>query len=193
MASPPGSSLRWLTLALLVPLLVLGTLAWLGTRVQVRAAGSAAREDAKVAGGIAAEELARKLAAAVETGKIYPDPPVPGTRAAADDVLDGSDAAALRALRDDPAARISPAGLPRRVLAGFRVFEMTQDAADGAALLAIATGDAPSVLTPRVFGVVPAGDWPQRWARGERAREVFRRHPEVAAAGAWIPENDGTW
>jgi signal transduction histidine kinase len=185
----PSSSLRWLTVALLV----LGTLAWRGTRSQVRAAWSAAREDAKGAVGISAGELARNLAAAVETVNIYPDPPLPGTRSAADDVLDGNDTAALRKLRDNPEAGISPAGLPRRVLAGFRVYENTKAAADGAALLAIATGDALSVLTPRVFALLPAGDWPERWARGERAREVFRRHPEVGAAGAWVSENDGTW
>ena len=121
----PGSSLRWLTLAVLLPLLVLGVLAWLGTRAQVKAAWSLAREEAKVSANFAEESISRALAAAVETAPLFPDPPQPGVASAADVVLDGSDLAALKNLRDDPAAGLSPGGLPRRVLAGFRVFEQT--------------------------------------------------------------------
>jgi hypothetical protein len=108
MTSPAGSSLRWLTLAVLLPLLVLGVLAWRGTQTQVRAAWSSAREEAKVAGGFAEESLSRELAAAVETAPLFADPPVPGVASAADAVLDGTDLTSLRALRDDPAAGLSP-------------------------------------------------------------------------------------
>lgn len=187
-------TLRWLTLAVLLPLLVLGVLAWLGTRAQVRAAWSSARDEAKSSAVIAEELLGRELAAAVETVPLFPDPPEPGTSSAADAVLDGNDPSALRALRDDPAAGRSPAGLPRQVLAGFRLYDLTKDAADGEALLKLATQDAPSVLTPLAFAKLGplAGDWPQRWARGDQARALFHRHSEVNARGKWISEGGET-
>ncbi len=204
MPASPGSSLRWLTLALLIPLVVLGVLAWLGTRAQVKAAWSS-REEARVAGSFAADTLTRELAAAVETVLIYPDPPVPGPPAAANDVLNGSDLDALRRLRDNPDAGLSPAGLPRRVLAGFRVCEIVNGAKDRQALLGIATRGAPSVLTPIViegkFGLSSldaardgrASGPSLDWARDERARKVLRKHPALAVGGAWISENGRTW
>ena len=83
MTRPAGSSLHWLTLAVLLPLLVLGVLAWLGTRAQVKAAWSVAREEAKVAGAFAKESISRELAAAVETAPLFPDPPQPVEASAA--------------------------------------------------------------------------------------------------------------
>ncbi len=191
MSRPAGSSLHWLTLAVLVPLLLLGVLAWLGTRAQVKAAWSSAREEAKVAATFAAESISRELTAAVETARLFPDPPLPGVASAGDAVLDGDDLAALRKLRDDPAAGLSPAGLPRRVLAGFRVFERTRDSEDARLLVGIATVDAPSVLTPLVFAQVDEPASQARWARGDAARAIFRRHPGVASAGQWIAGQGG--
>ncbi len=191
MNRPAGSSLRWLTLAVLLPLLVLGVLGWLGVRAQVKAAWSSAREEAKVAGRFAAESMSRELAAAVETTSLFPDPPVPGEASAADAVLDGDNLTSIRQLRDDPQAGISPAGLPRRVLAGFRVFEASGDPADAQILLGLATGDAASVLTPLVFAKV--GESPQKWSHGEQARALLKRHPEIDSAGKWINSDDETW
>lgn len=182
----PGSSLRWLTLAVLLPLLLLGVLAWLGTKAQVKAAWSSAREEAKVAASFAEESISRELAAAVETAPLFPDPPLPGLASAGDAVLDGKDVAALRKLRDDPAAGMSPAGLPRRVLAGFRVFEHTRDPEDARLLAAIATKDAPSILAPLVFNKVDEQASQGRWERGEQARAIFRQHPDVTSSGKWI-------
>lgn len=195
MTRPPGNSLRWLTLAVLLPLLVLGVLAWLGTRAQVRAAWSSAREEAKVAGTSVGEAVSRELASAVETIRLFPDPPVPGEAAAGDAVLDGNDLAALRKLRDDPAAGLSPAGLPRRALAGFRVWELAGDPADARDLIDIAADDAPSVLTPLVFQKLgkEAGDWPERWSRREKAREVLLRHPDVIGSSKWIIDEGEVW
>ena len=195
MSPAKGTSLRWLIVAVLVPLLVLGVLAWLGTRAQVRAAWSLAREEAKVAANFAEESISRALATAVETAPLFPDPPQPGVASAADAVLDGSDLAALKTLRDDPAAGLSPAGLPRRVLAGFRVAAQTREPTDARVLVALATTDAPSVLTPLVFKQAPevAGDWPARWACGEQARAIFRQYPATDPSGEWLVENDGTW
>ena len=190
-----GRSLRWLNLAVLLPLLVLGVLAWIGTRVQVRAAWSVARDQAKTAGGFAEESLTRELAAAVETAPLFADPPVPGAVSAADAVLDGTDLTALRALRDDPAAGLSPAGLPRRVIAGLRVLEKNPAAEDAEILLDLSTADAPSVLTPLVFQQLgdAAARWPERWARGDQARALLRRHPETDAGGEWHVYQNKTW
>ena len=187
----PSSSLHWLTLAVLLPLLVLGVLAWLGVRAQVKAAWSSAREEAKVAGKFVGETMTRELTAAVDTTPLFPDPPLPGVASAADVVLDGNDLTELRKLRDDPEAGISPAGLPRRVLAGFRVFEASKDPADAKVLVSLATGDAASVLTPLAFAKV--GESPRSWAEGERARAIFRQHPEIDPAGKWIGDGDETW
>ena len=194
MIQKPGTSLRWLTLAVLLPLIVLGVLAWLGTRAQVRAAWSSAREEAKVAAILAEKSLSAELAAAVETAPLFPDPPPPGVSSTADAVLDGIDAAALRSLRDDSAAGLSPAGLPRRVLAGFRLYDLSKDPKDGETLLEIATQDAPSVLTPLVFTKLAslAGDLPQSWARGDRARTLFHQHPDTGPAGKWITNSGKT-
>ncbi|MGL5017473.1 MAG: sensor histidine kinase [Luteolibacter sp.] len=193
MIQQPGSSLRWLTLAVFLPLVVLGVLAWLGTRAQVKAAWSSAREEAKVAATFAAESISRELTAAVETAPLFPDPPPPEVASAGDAVLDGNDLVALRKLRDDLAAGLSPAGLPRRVLAGFRVFERTRELEDARLLVSIATVDAPSVLTPLVFNQVDEPASQARWARGDAARAIFRQHPDVATAGQWIAGQGGNW
>ncbi len=155
-----------------------------------------------MAAGIAAEALDRNLISAQEIVKLFPDPPVPGSFSKADDLLDGSDLTALRSLRDDPDAGISPAGLPRRVLAGLRVYEMTKNPADREAILKIAVREAPSVLTPRALVTV---DWAgaegpefwsqiqQTWEKSEEIRHLFRRYPNAGSSGRWVSGHDGTW
>lgn len=185
------SSLHWLTLAVLLPLLVLGVLAWMGVRAQVKAAWSAAREEAKVLGKYAEESMSRELTAALITTPLFPDPPLPGIASKADAILDGDNLTELRKLRDDPQAGISPAGLPRRVLAGFRVFEASKDPADAKVLVSLATGDAASVLTPLVFS--KTGQSHGSWTEGEQARAMLRKHPEMDSAGKWIGDSNETW
>ncbi len=176
---------------MLLPLLVLGVLAWLGVRAQVKAAWSFAREESKAAGRYAEEVMTRELTAAVKTTPLFPDPPVPGTASAADAVLDGNDLTSLRQLRDDSQAGISPAGLPRRVLAGFRVFETSGDSADAEALISLALGDAASVLTPLVFKKL--GKSGEDWTQGEQARVFLKQYPEIASVGKWISKTNETW
>lgn len=197
MARPARSSLPWLTLAVLLPLIVLGVLAWLGTRAQVSAAWAVARDEAKVAGGFAAESLTNDLAAAVVCAPCFADPPVPGVASAADAVLDGVDLTSLRALRDNPAAGLSPAGLPRQVLAGLRVIAQSDAPADAEALVSLATTTAPSVLTPMVFkqlgDCAAAQSGAARWARCDHARALFRRHPETNSTGHWLIDLGESW
>ncbi len=194
MSSVKGTSLRWLTLAVLLPLLVLGVLAWLGTRAQVRAAWSSARDEAKATADFSAKLLSRGLEEAVVGTIIFSDPPVPGP-SVADEVLDGTDLKVLRSLRDGPPAGLSAAGLPRRVLAAFRAFGMTGAAEDSRALVRLATQDEPSILTAEVFRKVP--DLPagllESWASDDKARKIFRNHPEIGGAGKWIEENGELW
>ncbi len=194
MAPVKGTSLRWLTLAVLLPLLVLGVLAWLGTRAQVRAAWSSARDEAKATAEFSAKILSRGLEEAVVGTIIFSDPPVPGP-SVADEVLDGTDLKVLRSLRDGPPAGLSPAGLPRRVLAAFRAFGKTGAAEDSGALVRLATQDEPSILTAEVFRKVP--DLPagllESWASDDKARKIFRNHPEIGGAGKWIEENGELW
>ncbi len=188
------SSPQWLTLAVLLPLVVLGVLAWMGVKAQVRAAWSSAKEEARVAGRNAQAVLERELSEALQTAALFPDPPVPGEAFEADAVLDGGDPAKLRSLRDDPEAGISPAGLPRRVLAGFRLLESGGNAEDLAMLVKLATRDAPSLLTPLVLR--NAGDVAKQeaelWSAGDRAREACRRRPQTSEAGVWM-DGDITW
>lgn len=107
-------SLRWLHLAVLGPLLLLAALAWWGTRSQLDAAWAEARNEAELLAPKLASEVAADLEKAIIKVPSYPDPPVPGLRTAADDLLDSEDIKALSELAADPDAGLSPAGLPRR-------------------------------------------------------------------------------
>ncbi|MBK1818369.1 HAMP domain-containing histidine kinase [Luteolibacter yonseiensis] len=189
------SSLRWLTLAVLLPLLLLGGLAWLGTRSQVRAAWSSAREEAESAAELRAGYLAGVLFENIQSVGLFPNPPVPTVFSGRDAVLDGTETDALGKLRDDPAAGHSASGLPRRVLAGFRLYELTRAKEDAEALAALAVREEPSVLTAVVLSKIPYldGKWSEEWAAGEVARGVSRRHPEIAGTGIWLEDRGGMW
>lgn len=99
-------------------------LAAIGTRAQIRAAWSEVRDEAKRLAADRAVLWDRLLDESIQQAALYPALPVPGSASPADEVLDGRDVAALAKLRDDPAAGLSPAGLPRRVLAALRLLEI---------------------------------------------------------------------
>jgi signal transduction histidine kinase len=179
----------------LVPLLVLAGLALLGIRAQTQAAWSAAREEAKGIAALTAEPLARELAARLALMPLFPDPPAPGPPAVAGDPLFGDDSAALVKLRDDPAAGLSPAGLPRRVLAALRLLELEPNAQRPEELVQLVTRDAPSILTTTVLTRL-AETHPDigrpalaHWRQGEQALAVLQQ----AGAGGWQAAADGTW
>jgi two-component system phosphate regulon sensor histidine kinase PhoR len=170
-----------LSLAVLVPLLVLAGLALLGIRAQTQAAWSAAREEAKGIAALTAEPLARELTALVALMPLFPDPPSPGPAAIANDPLFGDDTAALVKLRDDPAAGLSPAGLPRRVLAALRLLELEPNALPPKDLVQLVTRDAPSILTTTVLARLaethPDIGQPalKHWQQGEQALASWRQ------------------
>lgn len=191
MVRPPDRSLHWLTLAVVLPLVVLAVLAWLGTRTQLDAAWKEAREEATRR----AEELASKmnstLAAAEITVPLYLDPPVPGRPSERDTILDGNDIPVLLAMQKDPEAGSSPAGLPRRVLAALRIHELDPDIQDTEQVINLVTKVAPSILTRKALEVVGASEEQrQAWATAEDICRFAQRDPE-AASGTYFTSRDG--
>lgn len=132
----------------------------------------------------------------------YSDPPRPPADAADSGRFQaaGEDPEALRALRDDPAAGPSPAGLPQRTLAAAALLKLEPTPANATALQELALGQGASLLTPRILEEASSraaslpdwkADWRERWDRQERDRAVARRHPEMN--GGWVKEEDGAW
>jgi signal transduction histidine kinase len=188
----PSQRFRWLLAAALVPVLVLAALAFLGARAQRDAALQGARREAVATAVLVAEWLAAELPAAIETAPLIDDPPQPRPDATMEIVDQAAgDAGALRALRDDPDAGFSPAGLPIRILAGLRLWEKTKDPQDAAALATLAADEAASVLSPTIFDRLGDADRAAAWQRGARARTALRQHPGIDAQGRWIPTADG--
>ncbi len=188
-ASAP--SLRWLTLAVLLPLILLAVLAALGTRAQFRAAWEQARREAERIAPAKAAEVARTLEEKTVTAPLYPDPPAPGPPSAADAVLDGSDIPALLALRDNPDAGLSPSGLPRRALAALRVLELDRSAQEAPLLVSLLTREAPSILTGRALERLDAPPAVlDAWQESETFRDLLRRHPQTGKDGLWLSLTD---
>lgn len=163
--------MRWLTLAVLLPLLVLAALAWIGTRAQLKAAWTDAREEASRIVAERSATLAQALDAAVLTIPRYPDPPIPGNSSEKDAILDSTDLPALSALRDDPEAGLSPAGLPRRALAALRIHALDPTAQSPSDLTQLLTRDAPSILTTRALQQTDPAALPD-WLLAEQARRL---------------------
>jgi two-component system phosphate regulon sensor histidine kinase PhoR len=182
------------TIAVVVPLLTMAALAWMGLKAQSQAIWDEKREEAIRLVEDAAERLARKLADGVLEFETYPDPPVPGTASPADAILDGTDHTALIALRESADAGLSPAGLPRRVLAALRLLELDPPGTeipsrDSEALVRLATLECPSILTSRVLEEILPTSEPAlaRWEKQAEVRELLNVHPE----GGWLEQDPG--
>jgi signal transduction histidine kinase len=185
-------SLHWLTLAVVLPLGVLAAVAWWGTQSQMKAAWAEAREESERLAPLMAKGLTEDLEAAMLTIRSYPDPPVPGSPSEFDVVLDGTDADALEALRDNPDAGISPAGLPRRALAAMRLRQLDRHRQSDRLLFSALTREAPSVLTKvalKRLHVVGGPHEQQAWRADEEARSLAAsvHDPE----GSWISIDGG--
>ncbi|MFT3991972.1 MAG: HAMP domain-containing sensor histidine kinase [Luteolibacter sp.] len=182
--------LPWLTAAVLLPLFVLAGLAWHGAAAQRRAVWAEAREESERIAPEAASAIAEKVRTSALKVCVYPDPLVPGVPSASDAVLDGEDVEALLKLRDDPDAGLSPAGLPRRVLAAMRVHELAPDRQDPEKIEQLVTREVPSMLTGMILRKIQRPS--EEWQVGESARALLRTHPEVKE-GNWIGTPDGFW
>ena len=196
MARRISPSLHWLTLAVLLPLGVLAALALRGTQAQAKAAWDAKQEESeRVVEGVA-DYLAKEFAREAASFKTFADPPLPGTASPMDAVLDGKDTAALVALRDSPDAGLSPAGLPRRVLAALRLIELDPATLDRTTrerwqLARLVTEECPSVLTELTLKKAGPTSAPgaRAWKDVPQVMRLLRQHPE----GGWIEEGDRFW
>jgi signal transduction histidine kinase len=182
-----------LTCAMLLPLGVMAVLSWVGMRAQVRAAWVSAREEVQELRFAVAVDLAEELEKSLMPAQIFPDPPMPGTASPKDEILNGTDLAALRALRDDREAGLSSAGLPRQVLAGFRVMELGGDGNDGHRLLKLAMADAPSVLSSLAVEKYGGEIFIEAWKQEDAARALFRKFPDVGSKGLWTADAEVVW
>jgi two-component system phosphate regulon sensor histidine kinase PhoR len=181
-------SLHWLTLAVVLPLLVLAGFAWWGTQSQLKAAWAEAREEAERLAPVLAEDLAVQLNAGLVTVATYPEPPVPGVPSELDAVLDGTDLAALATLRDNPQAGLSPAGLPRRALAAIRLHELDRTKQSQVFLSKLLVDEVPSTLTEVMLERPDFLDGRKEWDRQEVIRRVARTAPDE---DGWVRDPDG--
>jgi signal transduction histidine kinase len=182
-------SLHWLTLAVVLPLGVLIVLAFVGLDAQAKAAWKAKEEECGRAALAMADYFTRELGNQAVSFKRYPDPPQPGSISAADAILDGSDTSALLALRDSPDAGLSPAGLPRRVLAALRLIELDPAVLDRTPrerwlLARMVTEECPSIFTEKVLQITgktsfPAASW---WGDVPEVMRLLRQNPD----GGWL-------
>ena len=182
-----------MALAMLLPLVVMAVLSWMGMRAQVRAAWVSAREELQGLGQVVAMNLGKELENSLMPAQIFPNPPLPGKASPADEILNGNDLTAMRKLRDDREAGLSPAGLPRQVLAGFRVMELGGNGDDAGRLLELAMGDAPSVLSSHAVEKYGGEIFIQAWKKEDAARAVFRKHPEEGSNGVWTSDREVVW
>ncbi|MEM1085908.1 MAG: HAMP domain-containing sensor histidine kinase [Verrucomicrobiota bacterium] len=190
-ASP---TLRWLYLAVLGPLVVLAFMAWAGSRSELKAAWTDAREQAERITRKEANRIADELAAATTPIPFYPDPPPPGEPSEFDEVLDSSDLTRLTALRNNPKAGFSPAGLPRQVLAALRIHEINPNTEPAESLVRLLTLESPSVLTSHALKSLNlSSSTASQWHQSEQARELLSQYAEPPSNGAWARNGDETW
>ena len=181
---------RLLFIMALLTLGALVVLASIGNHARRDAALESARREATFGAFLLAERMADALV--VHTAPLIDDPPGPRPDATMEP-LDraGDDVDALRALRDDANAGFSPAGLPLRVLAGLRVWEIHGDPRDAETLAKVAAEDAPSILSPAIFAKLGDNAQVTEWRRGERARNALRQHSDLNSHGRWLATDDG--
>lgn len=188
------SSTPGLALLFVVPLLILAAVAVAGLRAREAAAMERAREQARATLSLRAEALVRDLTDRKASLRFYPSPPRPGPAAAADDPLESGDSSKLLEIMEDRAAGLSPAGLPRQVLAALRLREIGGKIPPQR-LLDLVTRDAPSILTPVVLESlrqeIPAGAGAAlaAWEQEEIARRFARR----ADKDGWHETAEGWW
>jgi len=184
-----STSLHWLTLAVLLPLGVLASLAWWGTRTQLKAAWTDARAEAERMAPLLAQSYTAAIESEIATLPTYPDPPVPGQASELDAILDGKDLAALEAIRDNPEAGISPAGLPRRALAAMRLHELDRWRQSRNYLSDFLSREVPSTLTETALKRPDLLHGQMRWREAEKIRDLAKkvRDPD----GEWLQDETG--
>jgi signal transduction histidine kinase len=184
-------------LAVVIPLLALGAFAWRGIEAQADVIRREKQAEVDHEVTRSAKELARRLQESVVEFQTFPDPPRPGTASPADAILDGVDREALVTLRNSPEAGLSPAGLPRRVLAALRLLDLDSSSPESLSpeevkpLLHLVMDECPSVLTSVVIDKLLPTSEPEMeiWDKRMEVAEMARRHPE----GGLVSEDDYLW
>lgn len=181
------------TAAVTIPLVALAVQATLGIQAQREAALAGVQKEAAAVSASQARLISEQLKTAIRNFPQFPDPPDPGRASPLDEVLDGSDLKALKQLRDNPDAGISPQGLPRRAIAALRIDHLAPDGQSEEELAALLTSEAPSVLTlpalKRLRSRNPGFEFPEAWQLLDQLDELKTSHPN----GGWVRLNDRTW
>ena len=188
-----------LTDLILVPVLLLAVIAALGLIEYRHSITAEARETAQEWIG-KSEEIYAELVAYTEASKpviLYGDIPVKTDDANEDaSLLETATAAGdvdtLRELIDS--RDVTDAGLPVRVLAAWKLFEITKDPEDGERLAQLAIHEAPSAISAPIVESFVGADWrpghvwisfgaddheDQEWVQSERKREILRANPDT--------------
>ncbi len=186
MPAKRAKSRSYLPLAVLLPLLLLVALAVQGMRARTKAAWDEMGEEAKFAGAVMAEELGKQLPHSIREVSQVADPPPPGNASPLDEVLDGSDPAALWQIVRDTNAGNTPAGLPRRVVAALRLMEVDPAYAESPnedlGKLGDLANECPSILSPVLLEKL--GPLAYRALKGWlTAQEAFRLLAERPESG----------
>lgn len=181
-------SLRWLHFAVLGPLVLLASLAWWGTRMQLKAAWTEAREQSERIIPEIEETISTRLEERLTELPDVPDPPKPGSVAQESDrILDGTDLRDLETLRDDPGAGVSPAGLPRRAIAALRIHELDpgrQATLPRTYFVNLFTKQCPSVLTTRALETFRCP--PEEIARWKESLRIIRAARLTGESSGWL-------
>ncbi|MGC4015138.1 MAG: HAMP domain-containing sensor histidine kinase [Luteolibacter sp.] len=184
-----------LSAIVLVPMVVLSTLAWRGAHMQRTELMNERREEARRL----AEECALGAEKEVEAAAIpilnYPDPPIPQANDEWSRHLEAAKTVEdLRKLRDNPAAGLTSAGLPVRALAAFKILEKEDQAAlempeghravsqDEMEFDRLVAKETPSAATTLLLAKakemgIPSGFYGPHWQMREFDREWAARFP----------------
>ena len=186
--------LYWLYLAILAPLVLLAIMAWAGSRAELKAAWTDAREQAERITRKAALEISEELSSATIDLPAYADPPVPGISSEFDALLDSTEISSLLSLRDNPDAGTSPAGLPRRVLAALRIHTLDPEVQSSEEILALLTKEEPSILTARAMVLFNfSTSIVAHWEQSEEARRLFKSLAEPPTEGIKVSSKERVW
>ena len=181
-----------LVVAIISPLIVLVVIAVIGTRAQFQAVRAAAITEAEQFIELSADEINLKLQQAVQTARLYEDPPRPSGGSLSSQTFDDLDLDGLRSVRDNMNRKFSASGLPIQVIAGLRVWQISGQEADAERLQFLASEQFPSFITEQVLKRLKAdrlnGPYWQKWLKDEMVRSATAEGLET---GSWVVEAGG--
>ena len=194
-----NARLTRLTGLILVPVLLLAVIAGIGLVEYRHAVTAEARETAEQWTRKVDEMVDALVAEAQASRTVVPYRVVPiegagGDRAEAEALARataGKDMQALRTLLNSRGTTAS--GLPVRVLAAWRLLELSGTQADADRLAELAIHEQPSAISAPIVEALAeefatASDWQRQWQLSEQKRAVLARHPN---ASGFVKEREG--